>query len=227
MNVKSSKKSQGRDTGEKHGTCTRCRGRNHQAKDCCYRDVQCHKCNKLGHLARMCRSKQPSTTIPPGRQCLQQTNYIEGTPNSNSDNYIFQIHRKPSRLFTVNVCIQGITLTFEVNTGAAVNLISEETYQKHFLSKSLQKTSVRLKTYTDDQVRVLGQITVNVSYGTQKGTYTLYVVKGLDWMRHIRLDWKSIASTVNNVSSPCYQPLLDKYSEVCNDELGTMKFIKV
>ena len=234
MNVKSSKKSQGRDTGEKHGMCTRCGGRNHQAKDCRYRDVRCHKCNKPGHLARMCRSKQPSTSTPPGRQRLQQTNYIEGTPNSNSDDSIFQIHSKPSRPFTVDMCIQGTTLTFEVDTGAAVTLISEETYCKHFLSKSLQKTSVRLKTYTDDQVHVLGQITVDVSYGTQKGMYTLFVVKGSgtnllgrDWMRHIRLDWKSIASTVNNVSSPCYQPLLDKYSEVFKDELGTLKFMKV
>ena len=132
------------------------------------------------------------------------------------------------------MCIQGTTVTFEVDTGAAVTLISEETYRKHFLSKSLQKTSVRLKTYTDDQVHVLRQITVDVSYGTQKGMYTLFVVKGSgtnllgrDWMRHIRLDWKSIASTVNNVSSPCYQPLLDKYSEVFKDELGTLKFMKV
>ena len=76
---------------------------------------------------------------------------------------------------------------------------------------------------------MLGQITVDVSYGTQKDMYTLYVVKGIgtnllgrDWMRHIKLDWKSIASTVNNVSSPCYQPLLDKYSEVFKDELGTL-----
>ena len=234
MNVKSSKKSQGRDTGEKHGMCTRCGGRSHKAKDCCYRDVRCHKCNKPGHLARMCRSKQPSTSTPPGRQRSQQTNYIEGTPHSNSDDSNFQIHSKPSRPFTVDMCIQGTTLTFEVDTGAAVTLISEETYRKHFLSKSLQKTSVRLKTYTDNQVHVLGQITVDVSYGTQKGMYTLFVVKGSgtnllgrDWMRHIRLDWKSIASTVNNVSSPCYQPLLDKYSEVFKDELGTLKFMKV
>ena len=54
-----------------------------------------------------------------------------------------------------------------------------------------------------------------LSYGTQNGTYILYVVKGAgtsslgrDWMRHIRLDWKSIASTLNNISSLCYQLVL-------------------
>ena len=104
----------------------------------------------------MCKSKQPSLTTPPDRQLSQQTKCIEGTPNNNSDDSIFQIHSKPSRPFTVDRCIQGTALTFEVDTGAAVTLISEETYWKHFLSKSLQKTSVQLKTYTDDQVYVLG-----------------------------------------------------------------------
>ena len=116
----------------------------------------------------MCRSKQPSITTPPGRQLSQQTEYIEGTPNNNSNDSIFQIHSKSSRPFTVDRCIQGTALTFEVDTGAAVTVISEETYWKHFL------TSVQLKTYTDDQEHVLGQITVNVSYGTQKGMCALY-----------------------------------------------------
>ena len=90
-----------------------------------------------------------------------------------------------------------------------------------------------MKTYTDDQVHVLGQISVDVSYGTQNGMYTLYVVKGAgtsllgrDWMRHIRLDWKSIATTLNNISSPCYQSLLDKYAKVFTDELGTLISMK-
>ena len=74
---------------------------------------------------------------------------------------------------------------------------------------------------------------MDISYGTKNGTYTLYVVKGSgtsllgrDWMKHIKLDWKSIAETVNNVTSLCYQPLLDKYADVFKDELGTLKLMK-
>ena len=86
--------------------------------------------------------------------------------------------------------------------------------------------------YSKDQLQVLGQVTVDVSYATQNGRYTLYVkgtgtsLLGLDWMRHIWLDWKSIASAVHIVTSPCYQPLLDKYAEVFKDELGILKHIK-
>ena len=232
MNVKSTRRHQGRDTREKHGMCTRCRGKNHQAKGYCYKDARCHKCSKQGHLAKMCRSKQPGSTTP-SAQSFQQTNYVEETPISNPDISIYQVHDKQTRPFTVDLCIQGITLKFEVDTGAAVTLISEETYTRNFSNTPLQETSLQLTTYTKDQLQVLGQVTVDVSYGSQHGSYTLYVVKGRgtsllgrDWMKHIRLDWKSIASTINSVTSPCYQPLLDKYAEVFKDELGTLKLMK-
>ena len=42
----------------------------------------------------------------------------------------------------------------------------------------------------------------------------------------IKLDWKSITETVNNVTSLCYQLLLDKYADVFKDELGTLKLMK-
>ena len=64
--------------------------------------------------------------------------------------------------------------------------------------------------YTNSPVQVLGQIRVDVSYSTQNGTY---VVKGS-------------GTTVNNVTSLCYQPLLDKYADVFKDELGTLKLMK-
>ena len=165
----------------------------------------------------MCRSKQPSTTTPP-RQRSQQTNYVEETPASNSDISIFQVHDKQMKLFTVDPCIQGSNLMFEVNTGTAVTLISEETYREHFPNMPMHETSLQLTMYSKDQLQVLGQVTVDVSYGTQNGIYTLYVIKGTgtslisrNWMRHIRLDWKNIASAVHSVIFPCYQPLLDKY----------------
>ena len=95
---------------------------------------------------------------------------VEETPDSDSDNAILQVNSRPSKPFTVNFCTDGITLTFEVDTGAAATLISEETYRQNFSSKPLQKASLRLRTYTNSPVQVLGQIRVDVSYGTQNGT---------------------------------------------------------
>lgn len=52
-------------------------------------------------------------------------------------------------------------LTFEIDTGAVVMIVPEVTYRKHFPSRVI-------KTYTEEQVCMLGQVTVDASYGTQK-----------------------------------------------------------
>ena len=213
---------------QQYGTCTCCGGNNHLAKDCHYRDVLCHKCNKPGHLARMCRSRA-------GKVHTQQSNnwVAERSDDTTGDLGLFHVRGAPARSFVVDLCVEGRTLTFEVDTGAAVTLISEATYNQHFIGKPLQESAIRLKTYTVERVQVLGEISVQVSYGTQSGAYVLYVVKGTgvnllgrNWLRHIRLDWKKITQTVNNVSVS-YQPLLDRYSEVFREELGTLKFINL
>ena len=132
---------------------------------------------------------------------------------------------------------QGKTLTFEVDTGAAVTLISE-TYSKCFLKGALQKSATLLKSYTGAKIPVADipvadEVQVTVSYGQQGGTFTLYVVKGRgpsllgrDWLRHIRLDWKTIARTVREALPARLEVLLQSYSEVFGEELRTINSVQ-
>ena len=135
--------------------------------------------------------------------------------------------------FLVELQVQGKTLTFEVESGAAVTLISEETYSKCFPKGALQKSATLLKSYTGAKIPVAGEVQVTVSYGQQGGTFTLYVVKGggpsllgRDWLRHIRLDWKTIARTVREALPARLEVLLQSYSEVFGEELGTMNSVQ-
>ena len=75
----------------------------------------------------------------PQEGTFKQTNMVEETPDSDSDNAILQVYSRPSKPFTVNFCTDGITLTFEVDTGAAVTLISEETYRQNFSNKPYRR----------------------------------------------------------------------------------------
>ena len=213
--------------------CSRCGGGNHKAKDCRHKNSKCFKCLKMGHLSRVCRSTKASNTGNPST--THHTKWVEEAPQQqeDSESTIFQLSGTSPNPFTVELRIQGKPLKFEIDTGASVTLISEQTYYEHYQDRPLKKSSLKLKTYTEEPLHVLGQITVNVSYNAQQGSYTLYVVRGSgpnllgrDWLKHIRLDWRAIATSVNQISSPSYQSLLDRYSEVFSEELGTLKSTK-
>ena len=50
----------------------------------------------------------------------------------------------------------------EVDTGAAVSVVSEDTYKKLFFNLPLKRASVCLKTFTGEQIPILGEIAVEV-----------------------------------------------------------------
>jgi len=109
---------------QQYGVCTHCGGYNYQSKDCRYKEAVCHKCHKPGHLARMYRSKTTKAHTP--HQFVQPNNHVRETVDSEmSDGTLFHVVQEtPSRPFN---CVEGRTLSFEVDTGATVTLISEAT----------------------------------------------------------------------------------------------------
>lgn len=66
----------------------------------------------------------------------------------------------------------------EIDTGAAVSIVSEETWEVQLSVVPLSTATLRLHTYTTEKLTVLGELTVSVRYGKYIGTYTLYVVEG-------------------------------------------------
>ena len=88
----------------------------------------------------------------------------------------------------------------EVDTGASVSLISNETFTKLWPDEQgrpeLQHSASRLRTYTRQEMEVQGSVTVKVTYGSQQETLPLLVVAGdgpsllgRDWLQKLRLDW--------------------------------------
>ena len=57
----------------------RCGG-NHLAPVCKFKEYKCHSCGKVGHLANVCRSKQPvepQKSIPTQKNASKM-NYVSG-----------------------------------------------------------------------------------------------------------------------------------------------------
>ena len=108
-------------------------------------------------------------------------------------------------------------------------MISEKTWKDKFPQSKLLSTDVLLTTYTGEKLPVLGQLQVEVVYKGQKKTLPFQVVTGngpplwgRNWLTDIRLDWKAIRHVKQT-----YEPLIDKYSNVFRNELGTLKGVKV
>ena len=66
----------------------------------------------------------------------------------------------------------------EIDTGAAVSLISESTRKSLFPTPQLSKSSVALCTYSSEPLTVLGQLSVQVCCKDYMDTHSLLVVKG-------------------------------------------------
>ena len=91
---------------------------------------------------------------------VQADNESDCAEDEVEDSMVYKIKDSEARPITVHLHINGIHLKMEVDTGAAVSIISEQT-QKNAL---LQRTSIKLRTYTDEALPVLGEMAVEVTY---------------------------------------------------------------
>ena len=74
--------------------------------------------------------------------------------------------------------INGQPLTIELDTGTAVTLVSEETFQRKWSNVTLQTSTARLHTYSVEPLSVVGQAEVQVQYGEQEFKLPLISVGG-------------------------------------------------
>ena len=218
--------------------CYRCGSESHRERDCRFKEAVCYNCGKIGHLAKVCRAPQQSSGRQPrsrGRGGRRTTRWVGATEPceedpSNSDLPILTVGGRSTQPITAVLELNGRSVPMEVDTGAAVSLIAETTQRRLFPEGVLEKSKVRLNTYTAEPLPVVGVMRVEVRYGGYTGTHDLYVVTGdgptllgRDWLKRVRLDWKSLGVAYVREKPPGLQPLLQKYTAVFTEELGTMK----
>ncbi len=120
----------------------------------------------------------------------------------------------------------------QVDTGASLSLISEETYRTLWTTDSaptLQESNVKLKTYTGSVIVVKGILEVKVNYKDQNCNLSLVVVKGSgpsllgrDWLKHIRLDWYQLNSIRISDDELCENVVLKNVS-LFDSKLGHLE----
>ena len=211
--------------------CYRCGG-NHLAVDCRFKLAICHFCKKRGHIARACMAKSKSSR---GKQTHTIQEDWEEPVESTAPVEIYDLYHVQGKNrcpYMIQVVLNGAPLQMEVDTGASMSLISESTYLNLWeVSPKLQPTTIKLRTYSGQQLTILGALEVIVEYGEQRIMRSLLVVEGAgpsllgrDWLEQIRLDWKSFA--VQHVSSGItLEDLLSKHEPLFRSELGKARNI--
>ena len=127
----------------------------------------------------------------------------------------------------MEVRANGKLLPMEIDTGAAISIISEETRRKVFPAEPLRDSSLILKTYTGEPIPVKGELDLRVAYEGQEANLVLIVVEGdgpslygRNWMKYIHPNWHQIAT----VQAPNrLQSILDKHKAVFSNELGRIR----
>ena len=163
----------GRDGGSRQ-ECYRCGNRKHMADTCPLKTKECFACSRTGHTSRMCRSakkgkaseedkvKSCNFAEVEGTDCKQPTEAaeIDGLNFSSLSCYPL-IERTEHNPVVVHVSLNGNDVPMELDTGAAVSVMSSSCYDRVSNSK-LESSPLRLKTYTGEIVKPLGVGMVDV-----------------------------------------------------------------
>ena len=154
----------------------------------------------------------------------------DGTSDSETNLPVLRVNSKSSYPIRIELKVNNKLLQMEVDTGAAVSIISEQTKNRLYPMISLKSPSVVLRTYTGEVMSVIGEMTVKLQYKDQSHNLSLVVVKGdgpnlfgRDWLQYFQLDWKTIGTATLDQDLSQVQLLKHKYNEVFAEGLGTMK----
>ena len=221
-------------------TCYRCGGP-HLAPVCKFKEVTCHFCRKKGHLAKVCRSKSDKPTKHvPNNPPSNTSHYVQDDqaepeqPETNPTYSLFTVRTNSSGPIVQEVFLNNIPVKMELDTGASLTILSAATYRnisEQTEVSPLQDSTVHLRTYTGEDIKVLGVTSVNVRYGNQQVVLTIHVVEGdgpdligRDWLSHFNITFDVIDQVEQ---PPTLQKILDNHAAVFDGTLGCMKDVEV
>jgi hypothetical protein len=199
-------------------------GQLHFNSECPHRDKTCHKCNKIGHLGRVCKS---SSFVRP------HVNPVHAIATSLT-----------SRRIYVQLLLNDFSTQLQLDTASDVSIISKGTWNA-IGSPKMIPTVFAAKHAGAGQLVFLGESKIDVKLGEQQVLQWNFLVSpnpvlnilGLDLLDTFKLKEKSLASfccqIATNVNSDYFTPsdsirlsLSKAFPKAFSDGLGTCCMLK-
>jgi predicted aspartyl protease len=174
--------------------------------------------------------------VPNSGKTSNYLNREEEAEEEVESNYtIYSLGKQKTEPYVVEVLLNEESVKMEVDTGAAMSVISEDTFRalkKKHPCLDLCESKVRLHTYTGEQVKVAGQFKTSVKYEEQEIVLPVLVIQGKgpnligrNWLQKIKLNWRNIfqleEANTTNTTTQRVEELVQKYEQVFQEVLGT------
>ena len=154
-------------TGQRKTTgkpCWRCGRSNHTAWNCYFKDSECRKCHKRGHVERACKSKG-ATAKHVAEDAASTDSDEDGEAFEQYGIYRTEKKNIKSSPWLIELQLDTQPVTMEIDTGASMTILSSQTYRKLWKNgnrPTLRPTNVKLRSYGGHPISVLGTISVSV-----------------------------------------------------------------
>ena len=243
------------DAGGKSQQCRNC-GLSwpHVGIPCPARGQTCHKCKKLNHYARVCRSTvnremsaQHQKSLSRKKLINQETKHkiqrvkpdseaVSSESSSSEDEYLYACRtNESSKMPSVKVKLNNVRVKMLIDTGASINIIDEKTfaYITQFKPISLQRAHTKLFAYgSKQQLPILGKFDIVVESKKRITVACIHVVKGnsgslLSYQTASELNMITLhVNKVTSTSSVSSDDIEQKYPDIYNG-IGKLKEFEV
>ena len=122
-------------------------------------------------MIKVCCNKQKSAKNHSANQLNQFSDNSRKDFNNDYDDVLdmFQLTPNTNSPLKVTLLVNHTPITMEIDTGASTSLINHDTFIKLFGSASkLTSTSSRIRTYTGEVVKPIGEAELEFTYNNQK-----------------------------------------------------------
>lgn len=168
----------GNRSGNFINNCSRC-GSSHPINKCLAYGKVCGNCKKNNHFATMCRVNKNHIKVVNTSEDIDNSLYIGMVTNSTYNrNHASHVSTINSNYWMTALEINNKTLSFKIDTGAQVNIISIKDYVETLKLPIdiLYATKVQLKSYTGDKISVLGACKLDCQKNDNKYLIEFYIV---------------------------------------------------